>query len=89
MIYKKLPNDLKSFIKTFIFGKCEHCGLKHYYWQLKFNIILYEYVSIFSDIWDDYYIYDKNPLKFEKICDYCYQDFDDSSCYVSNLMLQI
>ena len=89
MIYKKLPNDLKDFIKTFIFGKCEHCKFKNYYWDLHFNITFYEYVTIFSDMWDDYYVYNKNPLKFNKICNYCYNVFHNTSYYTSNHMLQI
>jgi len=89
MIYKKLPNDLKEFIKTFIFDKCEHCKFINYYWDLHLNVTFYEYITIFSDIWDDCYIFKKNFIKFDKICHYCYKNFEETSFYTSNHMLQI
>lgn len=89
MIYKNLPQDLKDFIKTFIFGKCEYCNYEKYYWNLYFDITFYEYITIFSDMWDDYYICNKNPLKFKNICDYCYNIFHNTNYYTSNRMLQI
>lgn len=86
MIFKNLPNDLKFYIKLYTFGECDHCHLINYYWNLKSNITFYEYISIFSDIWDDYYIIDKNPLHFNKICEYCYTSYEDSLHYTDKLV---
>lgn len=71
--------DIKSEIRQFIFGHCEYCGLINYYWQLKRNVVFYEYVSMFHD----YYIYDQNPLKFNIMCVYCYQIHTDNYHYIT------
>lgn len=89
MIYKNLPTDLKYFVKTFIFGKCEYCHFTNYYWKLKRNIVFYEYITVYSDIWDGYYICNKNPIQFNKICEYCYKTFLDSLYYTETKKLII
>lgn len=89
MIFENLPNDLKCFIKTFIFGDCEYCHFKYYYWNLKLDITFYEYITIFSDMWEDYYICNKNPICFNKICDYCYKTFTNSLFYTETKHLKI
>lgn len=89
MIFENLPIDLKFLIKSFIFSKCEYCYLIKTYWNLKSNIIFYEYITIFSDMWDDYYICNKNPICFDKICIYCYEYFTNSLYYTESKKLNI
>lgn len=82
-----LPNDIKLYIQSFIFAYCQNCSQKHFFFHLKKNIVFYEYLSIFNDLWNDYYIYDQSSITFNIICNHCY-DYYHHSLYIDGNMIQ-
>lgn len=71
MIFENLPNDLKKHIQLYVFGHCDVCLFKNYFYNLKHNIFFYEYISIFHDLWQDLHLL-KDPIKYKLICKYCF-----------------
>lgn len=82
-----LPNDIKLYIHSFIFAHCQNCSQKYFFFHLKKNIIFYEYLSIFNDLWNDFYIFDQNSIKFNIICINCY-NYYHNYLYIDANMIQ-
>lgn len=80
-MYEKLPNDVKQYIKLFLYAPCDHCFFLNYFWKLKHDITMYEYITIFNEL------YTNNPLNFKCICDYCYELHLNSHYYVTPYIL--
>lgn len=81
MIFKNLPIDLKKYIETYIYGCCEKCHFKNYYFNLKHDIYFYEYISIFHDLWEDFYLL-RDPVKYKLICNFCFDLISDDLHYI-------
>lgn len=82
MIFKDLPSDLKKYIQLYIYGRCENCKFKNYFFNLRTNIYFYEYISIFSDLWNVYYRL-QDPIKYKLLCKYCFELMNDDLHYIN------
>lgn len=80
MIFQNLPGDLKKRIQLYIYGYCDICLFKNYFFNLKHNVYFYEYISIFHDLWEDYYLL-KDPIKYKLICENCFNQTSDNLYY--------
>lgn len=65
-MFENLPDDMKNLIKSFLYGNCVNCRHEKLFYQLKHNIALKEYKSVFSD---EYYWYSMEWYKL--ICSDC------------------
>lgn len=83
--FYKLPNDIKLYIKDFIFIHCDNCSLINYFWKIKKNIIFYEYLSIFDDNFTHLCVYNQKPISFQFICLYCYEMYVNTNYYIDSI----
>jgi hypothetical protein len=78
----ELPQEIHFKIDEYLFGTCENCFRSFYFWKLHRKVSFYEYVSIFHDLWNDYYVCSENPIKFNKICSVCFDLYKDDLHYI-------
>ena len=53
-MFNHLPVELIKYIESYIFGNCDYCKKEKPYFQLRKNVFLKEYKSVFHD---DYHWY--------------------------------
>jgi hypothetical protein len=64
-----LPNEIIRIIKSFYYGKCDKCNKSKEFYNLKKNITLHKYSSIF----DDNYFFNMSNFEYYKfICLDCF-----------------